>query len=358
VAGPGRRSSKEATALVSVAAELGGVRVEKVTTAGAILLQSSQALSPGAQIRSTLNNDGTPLQICVTADRHGRAVRLIGDPGATAPSIDQSLTAGRTALEALFGPTPVGALCSRILALLLPHPLEDYPEAANGILWLATSVTGAGHALYVKARWARPCEDWNRVAAVTRQVMPYPREAEDSIDALRRVARPMSVGLETAGPDQTRVKVYWRLERPVLLKSVGIHLIGDDALGDFLARVVGARTIPRSGLVFSISHSLETGKINDAKVDVCAHCVRQSPREWLDVIEPLARDYALASPGVGPAMEAQRADIAFLGFGVDHRREKRMNLYLKIPDASSFGKLDQAVETEPAAPSPTARVAS
>jgi hypothetical protein len=198
-------------------------------------------------------------------------------------------------------------------------------------MWLATGVTGAERALYVKARWSDLGADWDRVTAVARQVMVHPLEAEGVIDALRTAARPVSVGLETAGPDQTRVKIYWRLERPVLLKSLGIEMIGDDVFADFLSRVVGAWRVPPAGLVFSSSYSLATGRASDAKVDVCAHCVRRSPRQWLDIIEPLAAGHGLATPGIGAALEARRADIAFVGFGVDRRGEKRLNVYLKTP---------------------------
>ncbi|HTW82917.1 MAG TPA: hypothetical protein VMD91_02475 [Candidatus Sulfotelmatobacter sp.] len=313
--------------LVRAAADLSGADTAAVVAARAAVLGPRSG--ERGVIRSTLNNDGTPLQVCVTAHARGRAVRLIGDPGASAPTIRARVAAGRAASIALFGSTPSGVLAARTVTALLPASITDRVEALRGVLWLASGVRGTERAVYVKARWDGACADWERVRTCVQALLPAPEEAEDAIDALRGCAQPVSVGYETAGDDRARLKIYWRLERPVVLASLGIALLREDAFRDVLERVVGRHSILSSGLVFSTSYALRDGTSADAKVDVCAHCLPYAPAQWNATAERLAADHGLESPGIEAALRDGWAEPAFLGFGVDRQRRARLNVYLK-----------------------------
>lgn len=334
---PPGNAAFDASPLYRVAAELAGLPQSDVAAAGAVLLLPPRGGTAGP-LRSTLNNDGTPLQICVTADRSGAGVKLIGDPGATAPSIAERLASGQAALAAVFDQTSCGTTAARILAATLPPSLTDYPEAANGIIWLGSAVGSSARAFYVKARWNDAGADWDKLDTLAGLVLLRPIEAQTTIAALRKVARPLSVGLETAGTDRARLKVYWRLEQPVALGSVGIGLLADAAFGDLLRSIVGARRISPAGLVFSVSFALANGSLCDVKLDICAHCVPRAPLAWLETIEALAAQHGLAVPAIGPMLEARRADIAFVGLGIDADGRKRLNVYLKAPDFTDTGR--------------------
>lgn len=314
--------------LYHLAAELSGACLPDVVAVGAILLRPPPGDASGL-LRSTLNNDGTPLQICLTASQDGVTVKLIGDPGATAISVPQRLAAGQAAIDTLFGRTKPHHAGADLLAATLPPSLTDYPQAKDGIVWLGRAIGDPARALYVKARWSDAGTDWDRIAAVVQRMLARPQDALAAVEAIRAVARPVSIGLETAEAGQARLKLYWRLTHPVLLRSLGIAVLGDASFGDFLHRIVGAGRVPATGLVFSISHALASGTISDAKLDICAHCVPQTPAQWADAIQDLAAGHRVAMPEIGAALRTRRAEVAFIGYGLDMRGQKRLNVYLK-----------------------------
>ena len=316
-----------------MAAELSGLPFADVEEAGTNLLRLSEGGLP-RPASSTLNNDGTPLQVCVTARPGDYAVRLLGDPGANAPSAGQRVTIAHSALAALLGPERhayLGEACDRMLSTILPQPLECRKETPRGILWLAASLAGREIAVYTKARWNGPDQDWARCRSLARQLCPDPSDSETVISVLREAASPVSVGLESAGREPRRLKLYWRLRRPVMLSGLGIDLLGDVSANDFLIRVLGTRKVPSTALVFSTSFSVATGHIDDAKIDICGHCAQRPAESWLHLISSLAADHCLTDPRLAGVLSAHRADVAFIGFGLNRRGEKRMNVYLKVP---------------------------
>ncbi len=322
------------SALLSLAAELGGVGAAQVDAVGAMLLRRPRRVAP--LTRSTLNNDGTPLQVCVTAHARGRTVRLVGDPGAHSSSSAERVATARAALADLCASSKDDALeraCARLLASVLPCSLEQRPDAVRGVLWLGAPLAGEGLALYVRARWDTPEEDWERCRRAAQSTLPCPSAAHAQIDALRRRASPLSVGLETAA-GRARLKLYWRLRQPVPLATLGVEPLADAGVHDFLRRTVGSRRIPSTGLVFSTSFSLSTGELSDAKVDVCGHCVPRSSRRWAAVIESLVGAHGLSDPRLREALHTPRAEVAFVGFGLDRAAASRVNVYLKAASAS------------------------
>jgi hypothetical protein len=314
-------------ALSGVAAVLSGECAAEVGALRAMLLQPCPG---GALPRSTLNNDGTPLQVCIVAGRDGTAVRLIGDPGAQATSTPARLSLMHGALVALLAPNRV-ALTEQVLAGILPPAAETRIDPGQGVLWLGASLPGAGRAVYAKAGWDGAVADWRRCRALAHALLPHPAGAEATVAALANSAYPVSIGLEWSGSGAGRFKLYWRLRRPVPLADLGAPLLGDPAIVAFLGTVIGDRRVAQSGLVFSTGFSLATGELTDTKVDVCAHCVPRPTAEWLPLIEQIAAAHGLAVPGIAEPLGGGRAELALLGLGLTATRDKRLNLYLKAP---------------------------
>jgi hypothetical protein len=319
-----------AAGLSGVAAALSDVCVAEVEALEATLLQPRPG---GAVPRSRLNNDGTPLQICVVAGPDGTTVRLIGDPGAQAGSAPERLALMRQALVALLDANGV-ALTAQILAGILPPTAETRIDARQGVLWLGASLPGTGRAVYAKASWDGAAEDWRRCRALAQALLPHPAGAEATIEALGDSTYPVSVGLEWGGvgANAGRFKLYWRLRRPVPLAELGAPLIGDPVIAAFLRTVIGDRRVARTGLVFSTGFSLATGDLTDTKADVCAHCLPRPAAEWLPLIEQVATQHGLASPDIAAPLGGGRAELAFLGLGLTAARDKRLNVYLKAPE--------------------------
>lgn len=327
--------------LLAVAAEVSGACAEEVRALAAKLLNG-----PGrATARSRLNNDGTPLQVCLTAKNAGSEVRLLADPGAHARSSRERVALARAALESVLGPVAtLREVCWRVLETVLPPAVERSPVARNGVLWLAAPLSAPGLGLYVKAHWGEePAADWDRCAAVVGDVLPSPGQGQETIAALRAIARPVSLALEGADPARARLKLYWRLTEPAALSSLGIDLLGDSSIVDFLRCVLSGRDrVAATGLVFSASFLLRSGEISDAKVDVCGHCVDRASAEWLGIVRTLVASHAPAQPELERVLEAGRAEVAFIGLGLDGLGQRRLNVYLKAPSRqrAALGRTD------------------
>ena len=313
-----------------MAARLAGVPVAASAALAARLL----AVPPRpvrAAPRSTLNNDGSPLQVCMTAAADAASIRLLADPGAQAGSAPERVALGRAALDRLLADpehATVRGRCAELLEAVTPAPLEAEPGAQSGVLWLAAPLGGTGIAMYVKARWRSPTEDWDRCAELVERVLPDPGAARELIERLRGLALPVSAGLELSRRGG-RLKLYWRLRAAVALADAGVDLLGDEAFAQFVAATIGDVAVSADGLVFSAGFALDSGSLRDAKLDVCGHCVPRPAAAWTALVTSLADAHGLKHPAVGKPLAAAQAEIAFLGFGLDRDAGPRLNVYLK-----------------------------
>jgi hypothetical protein len=316
--------------LVRVAAKLARVPYPETaaTTAGRLVPQRGGA---GPRWRSTLNNDGSPLQVCVTASARGVSVRLLADPGSHADSPSERVALARAALGAVLSRAEHADLrepCLEVLETVTPAPLEAEPAAAGGVLWLGAPVRGTGLALYVKARWRSAGEDWDRCAALAERLLPDPSAALAVVRRLRGHAHPVSAGLELNGRGG-RLKLYWRPQALVALADTGVELLADQAFAGFVQATIGERAVPAEGLVLSAGFALESGALRDAKLDICAHCVPRPPDAWDELIGSLAAVHRLEAPPRHDVLGGGLAEVAFLGLGLDRDGERRLNVYLK-----------------------------
>jgi len=109
---------------------------------------------------------------------------------------------------------------------------------------------------------------------------------------------------------------------------LGVAPLENPHLGEFLRHATDDRDILSSGLTFCVGFSTASGELEDAKVDVCAHCVRRTADEWLDTIGPWTGQTLLA-PLCDELLAKHRCEVALVGMGIDRRGRHRVNLYLK-----------------------------
>ena len=321
-------------ALPEVAAALAGcapAAVSELLRIGDVCLRGEQARGK----TSSLNNDGTPVQIAVGAG--GRFVRLLMDPAHQEPDpvrrCEQALQAARRLLE----PSSQPELSSAFEAGLreaLPGADAMRKWLNRGAVWLAADLAGRRAGAYVSARWGAPAERWDRVLA---WLDKRHRPASRSLARVVSVAEPASVGLEAASANGLRLKVYLRLSRPQRLGGLGLPDLDHPALEDFLRCVVRDRSIGLSGLVISLSAALQAGPMS-SKIDVCAHCLRYSNSEWVEILAELAGGFARPDPAVVASLTAGQAEMAFIGFSPSPDGSHRLNFYLKAPSRAPAGR--------------------
>lgn len=312
--------------LVEWGAELAGVSLESTEHLAGKILASPRI----GQSRSTLNNDGSPLQLCVTLGGQGcaPAIRLIADPAAEeADGLKRWLAAdeARSALVESHA-TALKPLCDSLVDGMLPNELSARAALPNGAMWLAADLSGQGMAVYTTTKWEAGLQRWQRAQEWLETILPDASVAVEKLKRLAPRAHLISAGIEGSHPQNARAKLYWRLQENASLRDLEIPLFENDVFSEFLFEAVGkTRQIPRAAIVGSIGFHVATGSLKDAKLDVCGHCVRRTPEDWTNVIERIVVRQQLArSPKF-----LETAELAFTGCGLDTELRPRLNLYLK-----------------------------
>lgn len=293
---------------------------------------------------SRLNNDGSPLQLCITTTQQGQSLKILGDPRS---DINNTKIRHRHALLALYALMKVSAHTSLRRAIKitlesnLPRDMNDNKVLEAGTLWLGAPIGGKGLAVYLNARWGTPSEQWERVNCWLDKLMPIHESRVEVLAKLAKYALISSVGLEGVDEQRLRYKIYFRLTGPYELDKLGIDLFCSEPLLKFLELTLMDREISNAGLVFCLGLSSATGKVVDAKIDLCGHCLAPIVNNWTTLLEKLT--YQVNIPlreTFGLAVHQQLAEVAFLGCGVTTDSSVRLNLYLK-----GHGKLGTYIRT-------------
>lgn len=314
--------------LLELAAKLTGRSQDDIVHLASKLLGPS-ALQAGPW-RSTLNNDGSPLQLCIGLQVDAApVVRLLADPAAKTSDVRQrKQQVGHAVWATLEQQAPgLRAACQSLMERMLPADIAARAALPSGGAWLATTLSGPGMALYVSTKWGDPAARWKRAQHWLGNRIP---------DQLVRQSHLVSAGIEGSSAANARAKLYWRVGHKAALADLGLSLAESAEVRDFLHIVIGSRHIPRSAIVGSIgmrvasaaTEEMPDNQPGDLKLDVCAHCVARPSEQWLSVIDLCCRRYGLTSCHQVERM-AGLGELAFLGLGLDQTRRPRLNIYLK-----------------------------
>lgn len=278
---------------------------------------------------SALNNDGAPLELCLSAGKQGVSRRLIGDPHLGLPMaqrIPASLAAARHLLR-LTGSTTLAPAFDLLVAHTIPQAPEEQAALPAGALWLACSVDDEpGFAAYTNIEWCGDQEmRWQRALEWLGQASSG--FAGESLAPWRPDWTPFAAGLEGDRPDRARVKLYFRMTGETPFHLDMLAGLDDPVVAAFCRGVIQGRTLPRSGIVLSTEFAIATGRMTGMKLDICGHCTPRKYSEWQDFIADFA-----ATAGIVPLPVAHLAptmDVAFIGIGRRGDGDYRLNLYLK-----------------------------
>lgn len=290
--------------------------------------------SGNGRARSTLNNDGVPLELCVSSGRTGVRSRFIGDPNTGLSPLHRFSASVEAAFEVLAVTDSKGLrpLLQTTIDRTLPADDPGRATLRNGALWLAAEANaGPGMAVYTTLDWDSPDKTtrWQRAGAWLSAILPKGRALGQLIPALAQHCQPVSAGLEGQTMGDVRAKLYLRLRRAAPFSDLGCELFADPLVLSFLGKVLSHRTIPLQGLVLSTSFSVATGELTDIKVDVCGHCVPRRAHAWQTLITELCGLAAVKPISVASALLERNVEIAFVGIGRGRDGGSRVNVYLK-----------------------------
>lgn len=299
-----------------------------------IVRQAASMLGPSASQagpwRSTLNNDGSPLQLCIGLQVDATPiVRLLADPAAKTSDLRQRKQELGQAVHGLLEQRApdLRPACHALMERMLPADTLARAALPTGGAWLASNLSGPGMALYVSTKWGDPAARWRRAQHWLGSLIP---------DRLARHTQLISAGIEGSSANNARVKLYWRVGNKAALADLGLSLAESVEVRDFLHLVIGDRHIPRSAIVGSVGMSFAgvaaeatpNNKPGDIKLDVCAHCVQRPSEQWLTIIDLCCRRYGLTSCPQVNSLDGL-GELAFIGLGLDQTHRPRLNLYLK-----------------------------
>jgi hypothetical protein len=315
--------------LLHMAAALAGVAPATTEQLGAAMLVAQ----PRGGWRSTLNNDGSPLQLSIGLGKAGArpAVRLIADPAAAGIDSGQRFQFVETALFDLLNShgRDMRFLCHSVVEQILPVDADTRAALNNGGAWLAADLSGKGLALYATTRWGQAAHRWARARAWLDATLPAHTAGREALRRLSTRTALVSAGVEGTSSANARAKLYWRLNGRASLSELGLPLLRRSELTDFLTYAIEDRRISPAAIVGSTSFRLADGAVSDVKLDICCHCVQRPWRDWMQILRRCSARFGLADFPLADHVSEKDAELAFIGLGIDADFNVRLNVYLK-----------------------------
>ena len=193
---------------------------------------------------SHLNNDGMPIELCVSVSTNTRNLRIVADPASHIGDPIRRLTASRRTLNDTLrslGLEGFASLCNTLLDKSLPDSETDLKQYRMGVFWIAAGLTERGAAVYLDANPTRIPDNWEAVAKSISCILSEPGPALQAIHGLRSSSTPASLALEGRDQKSGRFKLYWRLRKALPLRELGVSGWEDPCFAEFLTEAVGNR---------------------------------------------------------------------------------------------------------------------
>lgn len=284
--------------------------------------------------KSILNYDGVPLQLCISAIRDEFRVHLIGDPHTDLSAIKRFEASLVSAYELLI--ISKSEELKPLLATTFKHTLPDtHSERAAlrfGALWLASQICGnAGMAVYTYLEWGEQDSNrrWQKVKEWLSAILPSDLFYPNQLARIERHCEPIAAAVEGRTLADGEVKVYFRRRKIIPLNKLGFAELEDPYTLHFINQIIQGRTIPETGVVFSLGFSIATGESGFIKTDVCGHCTPRPVQAWEKVILELCKSTGVKPIHIGEELSKGDIEVAFIGMGRNTAGDYRLNLYLK-----------------------------
>jgi len=281
---------------------------------------------------SCLNSDGDPLQLCLTAGSNGVKLRAIGDPGAFLSSTEERYSSSIRALLGVMAGMDAGELipaAKETIALLLPRTSHERNAYRNGFAWIAAGPDQPGMAFYLDMAPLGRENGWQTAERWLVRVLPSSDAACLVLKTLSRYCVIASAGLEGSTVENTRAKIYFRLQEPIVLDTLEVEIFSSREMKEFLSIAMDSCEVDLNGLVMSIGFSLSTGALADAKIDLCGHCLTHEPDKWASIVGQVTSRFSLSPLDAGPILKTGEYKVAFIGLGLTTDHTPRLNLYIK-----------------------------
>lgn len=282
--------------------------------------------------QSDLNVTGSPLQLLLSAKHSHWDARLIGDPAFYEADPLVRLQKSLVALDEMLSianAVDLRDIILRSISSVVPADHESRRRYPTGMIRLAAALSTPGIAVYVGAPYVS--NRWDVARHWLTSMLNSPDQALTTIDCLEPNTAVFGMGIEGASPTQLRAKIYWRLENPSPIASLGLPLLSSPAMNHFLGAVLGEMNIPANALTFSAAFDVSNGILHDVKADICIANTNLGLQDVLYCVNDQASFLGLAPPVLercSDVLERNNVDIGCLGLGADIYGKYRINAYL------------------------------
>jgi len=322
--------------LLQLAAELSGLAPGPLAAMGAAMLADEGEAGNASASRSgfasaSLNPEGIPIELAVTAAAQRLKFRLVVDPAASDADAPRRFRRARKALDAALALTGSDALRSVItsqLDAMLPADETRLAAYRSGPFCLAAALGEPGAAIYIDAR-THGDDAFVRARRWLQETLPDAGMALAALDGMHPVAHLAAVGLEGASPRHAVAKLYWRLAGPIALSSLCIEDFAHPDFARFLQLALAERSVPASGLMLSTGYRIADGEPHDAKINLCGHCLAYDREHWARVAGECTDAFGIAALPVAAALSHPRTDVSFFTFGRTRHGDRRVNCYFR-----------------------------
>lgn len=284
---------------------------------------------------SRLNNDGSPLQACVSlTPSRLPSWRLVGDPHSDIVDAGVRFRRARRTVSEVLAARTSDDFVGLVESALDRTQGDAVATSARwtGAVWTCAGVSGAGAAAYIDARWGTPAAQWARTISWIGTLTGRPVCAE-VLAAAHGPTQLAAVAIEGSRASDARVKLYFRLLAAASLDTLGFGVRQRDVLAQFVDALVGDRLVSRMGVLLCLGLAAQSGSLRDVKLDLCGHCLALGPGELASTADRLASAFRAGPIDVAAMQPGVLTDLAFVGCGVTSAGEPRVNVYFKGHDS-------------------------
>ena len=325
------RIGQKVKRIVSLAEELSS-KSDNLTEKCYQLLDTEPSFNAYRVGASCLNNDSTPLQLCLTSSQKNVSLRVIGDPGAYHHISENRFNSSVKTLFHFINQKNANELekvTRKTIDLLIPQNSEERKIYKQGFIWIAVKPEKPGIAFYLELAPLGYKKGWNAVENWLQNVLPSYSSAQKILSKLKEHCIVASAGLEGSTVENTRAKLYFRFREHVNLDAINLDIFSSEEMQYFQKITQGDFHVDLQGFVMNIGFSLASGELSDAKIDLCGHCIRHSPQDWSAVINKITSKFNLAPMNANQFLESEEFEVAFVGFGLTTTGIPRLNVYIK-----------------------------
>lgn len=273
---------------IATAARIAGIAESAYCPRRLASILLAESLQSGLSLGSTLNGNGTPIQLVVSSGAH--PMRVIVDAGIRAVTrteqLNLSLRITHQVLK-LIGASLVYRDLDTLIDTILPQDHVSLNELSSGTIWIAGGYSPNRLdrvSVYANGHWgANHAERWLRMVRLLVR-LNFRRAAEDLrtlVPVLVNRVEPAGAAMDFAVSGPTSVKLYFRTITDSGL-AVTRDLTGEGAavwtprFRRFAERFFEDGDFPKGTYV-----GLSFGQFGfqGFKIDICAHCTRLSDDE-------------------------------------------------------------------------------